>query len=121
MHGTADLYGSDFRDGDVHENTAASSGGAAHGGGVAVIGQEAPATGLGGAIYAGEDVDTQVRNCTIANNISGNLAGGIYADNYASTFWLYNSILYDNVDSNGSVESSQIILGTTTASWVIVK
>ena len=64
----------------------------------------------GGAIFvSGTFSDFTIVNCTVAQNTATGLGGGIYNQPSASgeTF-VRNCILWDNIDINGSVESSQL-------------
>jgi len=93
----------------ITANYANESGGAIYSGGTGsvvnsrIIGNTAAQ--FGGAIHcAGSSF--MINNCSITENIAGDMAGGIYGDSYSAVH-LTNSILWANSDSNGISESSQ--------------
>ena len=62
----------------------------------------------GGAIHQAESSDIEVLNCTFHMNQADHHGGGIFRDALSQETRVINSILWNNLDSTGATESSQI-------------
>jgi hypothetical protein len=74
--------------------------------------------GLGGALFLDRNLRTTITNCAFSGNEATWLGAGIYllgSDMTPGNTQVHNSILWGNVDSEGSVEASQLRVGPGTA------